>query len=43
MKLSQLKGTKDVTGDEDLRSVKSEYDYNSKKKFTDVLGDPSKA
>ena len=29
--------------DDVARSVKSEFDYNSKKKFTDVLGEPNKA
>ena len=28
-------------GDEDLRSIKSEYDYGSKKKFLDVMGNIS--
>lgn len=28
----------DSQKNEDLRSIKSEYDYGSKKKFTDVLG-----
>lgn len=28
---------------QDTRSVKSEFDYSSKKKFTDVLGEPNKA
>ena len=27
---------------DDLRSVKSEYDYSAKKKFVDVLGEPKK-
>jgi len=27
----------------DIRSVKSEFDYGSKKNFTDVLGAPNKA
>ena len=27
---------------EDLRSVKSEYDYGAKRKFVDVLGEPKK-
>ena len=30
-----------ATADEDLRSLKSEYDYGSKKKFVDVLGNVS--
>ena len=30
------------TADNDLRSVKSEYDYGSKKKFVDVLGNIKK-
>ena len=30
-----------ATGEEDLRSLKSEYDYGSKKKFVDVLGNIS--
>ena len=29
------------TQDDDLRSIKSEYDYGSKKKFVDVLGNVS--
>lgn len=41
-KLSHLQGSPDRK-QQDARSVKSEFDYNSKKKFTDVLGDPSKA
>ena len=40
--LSQIKGGTDGK-EPDLRSVKSEYDYGSKKKFTDVLGEPNKA
>jgi hypothetical protein len=27
---------------DDLRSVKSEYDYGAKRKFVDVLGEPKK-
>lgn len=27
---------------DDLRSVRSEYDYGAKKKFVDVLGEPKK-
>lgn len=30
-------------GQDDSRSVKSEFDYSQKKKFTDVLGEPNKA
>ena len=30
------------TADNDLRSIKSEYDYGSKKKFVDVLGNIKK-
>ena len=30
-------------GGDIARSVKSEFDYDSKKKFTDVLGAPNKA
>jgi len=30
------------TADNDLRSVKSEYDYGSKRKFVDVLGNIKK-
>ena len=29
-------------GNEDLRSLRSEYDYGSKKKFVDVLGNIKK-
>jgi hypothetical protein len=38
-----LKGKSVPATEQDLRSVRSEYDYNSKKKFTDVLGEASKA
>ena len=31
------------TQEEDLRSLRSEYDYGSKKKFVDVLGNVSQA
>ncbi len=31
------------TADEDLRSLRSEYDYGAKKKFIDVLGNVSTA
>ena len=45
-KLSALRatnqGVKAVDEQQDLRSVKSEFDYKEKKKFTDVLGEPSK-
>ena len=41
-KLSRMGGN-DASQDNELRSIKSEFDYNSKKKFTDVLGEPSKA
>lgn len=40
--LSQMNGG-NSKGEIDLRSVKSEYDYGSKRKFTDVLGEPNKA
>jgi len=41
-KLSHLRGNDNNQGDV-ARSVKSEFDYDSKKKFTDVLGQPNKA
>ena len=31
------------TGENDLRSMKSEYDYNKKKSFVDVLGQTTKS
>lgn len=37
----KLDGPQYQTGD-DLRSLKSEYDYSHKKKFTDVLGNINK-
>lgn len=41
--LESLNGqNQDRTPDNDLRSIKSEYDYGSKKKFVDVLGNIKK-
>ena len=41
--LESLNGpNNDRTADNDLRSIKSEYDYGSKKKFVDVLGNIKK-
>jgi hypothetical protein len=36
-RLSQMGGN-NAPKDDELRSVRSEFDYGSKKKFTDVLG-----
>jgi len=47
-KLANLEGGADANsamkpGNEDLRSLRSEYDYKNKKNFTEVLGTPNKA
>ena len=37
----KIQGQHSGGGEDDLRSIKSEYDYGSKKKFLDVLGNIS--
>ena len=42
-KMNQMPGNQHEVGDDDLRSLRSEYDYKNKKTFTEVLSSPNKA